>query len=340
MNPKLVTAHPDPALHATVLRTVPLLYEEGADPEHDRPAHVRAGSGLAWVGRRLAVIQDDAAFLALVDPESGAARAVHLPAEEGVRQFDEGRGNKHLKADLEACVAVPGEDGRLTLLAFGSGSSDRRERVLVVRGLEDADGEPEVDVVDASAFYAELRAEAHFAGSEMNIEGAALLGGTLRLFGRGNGAARGEVLPLDATCDVPLGDLLAFLADPGSTTVPEPDGVVQYDLGTIDGCRLGFTDASPVGGDRVLFTAAAEDSPDAIQDGPVAGCAIGILEADGSARWALLRDADGAPFTGKVEGLAPWPGRPDRLWIVIDRDDPTLPAELCEVELSGPWPGG
>ena len=44
--------------------------------------------------------------------------------------------------------------------------------------------------------------------------------------------------------------------------------VVRYELGVIDGIPLGFTDATALG-DAVLFSAAAEDSPDATRDGRV-----------------------------------------------------------------------
>jgi hypothetical protein len=73
----------DPALTARVVRSVPLFYAHGADPAHDRPAHVRSASGLLRAGSRLAVIQDDANFVALADPATGWARAIALPAGEG-----------------------------------------------------------------------------------------------------------------------------------------------------------------------------------------------------------------------------------------------------------------
>ncbi len=327
------TIRPDPALTARVVRSTPLLYAEGADPEQDRPAHVRAGSGVAWVGERLAVVQDDAAFLALVDPATAHVRAIALEAAEGgVRQFDDVRGNKHLKADLEACVTVPHE-GAEVLLAFGSGSSPVRERILVGRRLETDD--PAVKLVDASSLYAALRAERRFSGSEMNVEGAALVGSVVRLFNRGNGAARDGHLPVDASCDLPLAALLAYLADP-SGPPPALANVVQHDLDAIDALRLGFTDAAARAG-SVYFSAAAEDSPDATRDGRVAGSVLGYLDERGG-RWTLLLDDAGAPFTGKVEGIAFWRDRPDRLWAVVDADDPERPSELCEIELTGEWP--
>jgi hypothetical protein len=329
-NPRAIL--PDPRLKARILRTAPLLYTEGADPELDRPAHVRAGSGIAWVGNRLAVVQDDAAFLALVDPVTVEVRSIPLEAENGVRQFDDERGNKHLKADLEGCVTVPHE-GAEVLLAFGSGSTPKRERVLVARRLETA--EPAVEMVDASSLYALLRAERSFSGSEMNIEGAALVGSVVRLFNRGNGAARDGHLPVDASCDLPLAALLAYLGDP-SGPPPVPDNVVQHDLDAIDALRLGFTDATARGG-TVYFSAAAEDSPDATRDGRVAGSVLGVLDEEGG-RWTLLVDSAGATFDGKVEGIVFWRDRSDRLWAVVDADDPQRPSDLCEIELIGDWP--
>jgi hypothetical protein len=140
---------------------------------------------------------------------------------------------------------------------------------------------------------------------------------------------------VDATCDLDLPVLLTFLRDSRSRP-PEPENVVPYDLGEIDGMRLTFTDAASAGG-ALLFTATAEDSPDAYRDGPVTGSAVGVLDGDGG-RWAPLQAPDGALFAGKVEGLALFPGRADRLWIVVDRDAPATPSDLCEVELTGPWP--
>jgi hypothetical protein len=74
-----------------------------------------------------------------------------------------------------------------------------------------------------------------------------------------------------------------------------------------------------------------------VDDGPVTGSAVGIIDADGAARFAVFKDADGGRFDGKVEGVARGP-RHRTLYVVVDRDDPHCPSELCEAELSGDWP--
>ncbi|HEY0017382.1 MAG TPA: hypothetical protein VGC13_13815 [Longimicrobium sp.] len=330
-----VVARRDPALRARVVRTVPLTYAEGADAALDRPAHVRAGSGLAWTGGALAVMQDDANFVALADPATGLCRAIPLPAGEGgLRQFDDVRGNKRFKLDLEACATVPDACGDEMVVAFGSGSSALRERVLHVR---DAAGPaPRVELREALTFYARLRDAAEFAGSELNVEGAVWRAGRLVLLNRGNGAAVDGRQPVDATCEVEWAALRAYLDGPGAHPAPGPENVIQYALGEIDGCRLTFTDAAAFGG-ALVYTATAEASPNAVDDGPVAGSAVGIIGADGEARWTVLENAAGAGFDAKVEGLARGP-RPGTLYVVVDRDDPHLASQLCEVELAGDWP--
>jgi len=329
--PPILRARSDRTLTARITRAVPLLYADGADPSLDRPAHVRSASGLARVAGCLAVVQDDASFVAVVDAAAGRARAITLPAGEGgARQFDDLRGNKRFKLDLESCVSVDDEDGREMLIAFGSGSLAARQKIVLVRGVEsDA---ADVEVVDASALYAGFHATPEFSGSELNVEGAAVVGGVLRLFNRGNGAARDGLVPVNASCDLDLAALLAWLRDP-ATPPPKLRDVVQYELGAIAGVPLTLTDAATLG-DSILYAAAAEESPDATRDGPVAGCTIGVIERD-SARYAMVEDADGAPYRGKIEGILPL--APGRLLAVVDHDDPTIASTLLEIATGGGW---
>jgi len=286
------------------------------------------------VGDQLALIQDDANFVALIDPASMAVGAVALPpGEAGLRQFDDVRGNKKFKLDLEACTTLPGPAGPV-LLAFGSGSRARRRSVASIDRWDQP--MPRVNVVDAAALYEALEAETSFAGSDMNIEGALLLVDCVRLFGRGNGAFKADGMPLNATCDLDLASLRAYLADPASHAAPRPHSVVQYCLGSLDGIALGFTDATVLG-QNVLYTAAAEASSDAASDGRVAGSMLGIIPPAGTPRQAPLVDTAGRTLREKVEGVARSRTHADRVYVVIDADDPARACELCEVQLAGAW---
>jgi uncharacterized protein DUF6929 len=344
-----VEARRDPRLSARIIRRVEMRYVGGADATTDRPAHVRAASGLAWIGDRLAVIQDDANFIALVDPASGNAAAIALPAaRDGIRQFDDARGNKADKLDFEGVVVAPSEDGPV-LLALGSGSTARRVHVAVVTGLDDPTlAHVVTNLQSLDAFYAGLRAASAFAGSELNIEGAVMLGDVLRLYGRGNGAERDALLPLNATCDIEWVALRRHLDGRSSEPPPPPHGIVQYELGTLGGIRLGFTDAALVARhgaaqhSLTLYSAAAEASPDVTRDGEVAGSGIGVIEETSGtveARWIELLDEAGRCDAVKVEGIAIDSRDPHRAFVAIDRDDHSRPSELCEVLLEGPWSG-
>ena len=300
----------------------------------DRPAHVRAGSGLARIPGGLVVIQDDSNFLALIDPlRPRAARAIPLPPGlDGRRQFGDSTGNKHLKLDLEACFVTPGSSP--LFVAFGSGSTPARESVVLLSGFEH--DTLEARVILAPALYARLRATPAFAGSEMNIEGALLLGEWLRLFCRGNGAVNGNLAPVNSTCDLPWSRVFAHLGEPGASPPPAPVRIEAFTLGALHGVPLGFTDAADWKG-RVLFTAAAEDSPDSVRDGPVTGSVIGIVEERGVARWAPITDVHGATLREKAEGLLVADAERGTFWVVADADDETRPSELWQIQLGGPW---
>ena len=348
-----VVAHRDSALSARVVHTAALQYADVAHAQLDRPPHVRAGSGLAWAGDRLVVVQDDANFVALVDPLSARADAVTLPAGAGGRRrFERALGNKAHKLDLESVVSIPQAEGGPLVLSLGSGSTGRRESIIVMRGLDGPhDGPGAVIAVHTlPALYARLRETVAFAGSDLNVEAAVHLGsvdgGRLRLFNRGNGAQRGILMPVNASGEMYWHDLEAYMARPDQVGAPQLGNLVQYELGVVGGLPLTFTDAAVVPGppdaDRrwTVYTAAGEASPDATRDGPVAGCAIGVISEGRvgiSARWATLEGEAGQPFSGKVEGVELRPDDATRLYVVVDRDAPEVASELCEVALEGPW---
>jgi hypothetical protein len=316
----------DDRLSAKIIARRTLLYELGADRALDRPAHVRAASGVNWFGDRLAIVQDDASFLALVDPHGASVQAITLPGtKQGIRQFDAVRGNKLDKPDFEACFSI--ED---VLFALGSGSHSQRERVALISPCHEGF---RVRERWASELYRALRSRRDFAGSELNLEGALVLGEHVRLFQRGNGAAHGHLLPVNATCDLSRELLFRYLTE-ASSEVPPIERVVRYELGRIAGVPLTFTDVAfhPVHG--VLFLACAEASPDTLRDGDVMGTAVGTFDEAGAAHWGLLLDEHGEPSRDKAEGIVVDKLDPERAFVVVDPDDHTRPAQLLTVSLS------
>lgn len=321
----------DPEFSARIVARRGLRYREGPDASLDRPEHIRAASGAAWLGDRLAVVQDDALFVALVDPGTGLADSVALPeGPGGKRLFDELRGTKDLKLDLEACFAVRnGETSEL--YAFGSGSAPPRERIVVLRYDHRARAVTGQRVIDASALYAGLRAEASFSGSELNVEGALRRDDVLWLVQRGNGAPRAGRTPVNAIGSLAWPAFVRYVEAGGAA--PSLTRVVQYDLGSIANVPYTFTDAALAASGALVFLASAEASSSALTDGVVYGTSLGEILPDGSARLTPLYDERGEPSKDKTEGIAPDPADENRVWLVVDMDDPDRPSELLEVRL-------
>jgi hypothetical protein len=260
---------------------------------------VRAGSALVRVGARLLAIQDDAFAAVWIDPRTHRTEPLVLRGAGGALE-------KKLKPDFEAAFV---HDGRIWVLGSGS----RPNRCCIAR-VDVA--QREVPLFNALPLYGAI---ARALGQPANIEGAVPLPDRLRLFHRGPGRSRDA----NYTLDVPL-DILAGAP-------PQLLDVRRFDLGAVGGLFLGFTDAVPLDAGRLLYLAVAEDTPDGILDGPIAGAAVGVLDG-ATARWNTLLEADGAVSRRKVEGVALDPGGQSG-WLLTDPDDPDLPAELCRLEL-------
>jgi hypothetical protein len=300
-----------------VIRVVgrrPLRYRRGADAALDRPAHVRAASAIAWIGDQLVVVQDDSAFLAVVDPETGLCDDLPLPpCPAGRRVFDQAIGNKRDKPDLESVFA----DGE-TMIALGSGGPIAARQIIVTWRPGAAPA-----LVAAPRLFDALAAATCPAGTSLNLEGALLDGATVVLANRGGDRAGDAVSP-DALIRLDLAALRALIADPDGAPVPTPT-VEPVELGDLDGAPLHFTDLAP-GPGGPWFAAVAEATTSYFTDGAVTGSVIGPL---GALRGARLRGPD------KIEGLAvDRRGGEGRFLCVTDPDDPDRPGELLEVVVS------
>jgi hypothetical protein len=310
----------DPALGARIIARTPMRYRGGADAALDRPAHVRAASALVVLDGRLITAQDDAGFLGVIDPASGLVDDVPLPAPDGVRQFGVARGNKAAKPDLEAACVI---DQRV--VAFGSGGPHAARQVIVTWRPGAA---PEVRA--RPHLFAAIRAAVIPAGAALNLEGAAVVGDELWLVNRGGDAAPDGAVSPDAIARWPLAELARVLAD--ADHVPPPPAITRIVLGAIDGCPLHATDLAHHRG-ALLLAAAAEATTSFFDDGAVLGAALAILD-DARPRWTRITERDGTPTRAKIEGLA---ALGDRLFAVVDADDPERPADLLELALTGPW---
>jgi len=306
-------------IRTTQRRTLTLEVPESSG----RLPHVSAASGLVAVGPWLYVVADDSLHLARF-PREGTApgRLVRLfPGELPL----EARARKAVKPDLEAlCLLEPFPSApHGALLAVPSGSTAPRNRGAVLPLAADGTLAGEPRAVDFTSVYTQLAREL----GPLNIEGAAVVSGRLRLLQRGNDAQG-----VDALVDLDHERIVRAL-EAGNPLGPETVRTVKrWELGRAGGVRLTFTDASPLPDGRMVFTAAAEDTQSAYLDGPVTGSAVGLLAPDGT---PLFLDAVDAKV--KLEGVsASLRNGRVHLLLVADADDPAVAAPLFEAVLDGP----
>lgn len=307
-----LTARFDARRAATLDELVALRYER---PAEGLPGHVRAASALRRFENRLVIVQDDVRALAVRDSQGSVLPVPLPPHASGARVFDDEARNKREKLDLEACVVLP--DGRF--VAFGSGSTPARERLVLWTGREPP------AAVDAAAFYGALRAAVVQRGERINIEGAVVSGQRLKLFHRGNDRRVAGAMPTNAIAELDGAAFSSWLD--GRAPLPLVTRLTTVDLGAERGVPFGFTDAAAVGDDRIVVLACAEDAPDAIADGPVLGCRVGLLAAD-ALTLVDVHDANGRPTTFKLEGIEPRPGSDREFDVAIDVDRASAPALL------------
>ncbi|MCX7606758.1 MAG: hypothetical protein N2170_05785 [Bacteroidia bacterium] len=314
-----------PSLKVRLLYRVPLLVRDSSSVGESH--WVRAASGLLADDKFLWIIQDDTP--ALIRFSAGTAAIEGFPLFPGMSAFP-APDPKPQKLDLEAATWVPPfpSNGAKQLLLFGSGSRPYREKIASLLLLNDIPSE--ISLSHAPHLYALLRAFLA-PSAELNIEGVVWLPDTdvLRFFQRGTPQTP------NATCDLPWNAVQEYLQQPERASLPSPLNLYGYELGTLSGVPLSFTDATyhPAG---IFYTAVAEATDNAYEDGPVIGSVVGWIDTKGALLQAPLRDADGALLPIKVEGIARDPHHPYRFYLVTDPDDASQPSELLWIEVDMP----
>ncbi|HEX5684169.1 MAG TPA: hypothetical protein VFY73_09045 [Ideonella sp.] len=281
--------------------------------------HLSAASGLAVVGDHLYVVADDEHSLGqfhLVDGGPGRLLTLFdeaLPSHHGER--------KALKADLEALTVLPELAGypNGALFVAGSGSKPNRRRgallSLDVRGVVTGAARP----VDLTAIHGPLQ---HQLGA-LNIEGLFVSAGALCLLQRGS-----KVSPTNACVRFDLGEFGKWLTQGGPA--PQPTSITGYDLGSVSGVPMTFTDGAALPDGGWVFCAAAEDTDDSYHDGACAGSAVGVVDACGTLHGPFVTAAP-----AKVEGIAIDPhGAPGAILLVTDADDRQMPGSLLKASLT------
>ena len=281
------------------------------------------------VQHRLYVVADDELHLGVfddVEPSSDSPGPSPLGGLirlfEGELPRDKSR-RKLAKPDLETLAELPPLPGCPfgALLALGSGSRSTRE-TGVLMALDTAGRlSGRIAHIDLSVLYAPPRAQF----PDLNIEGAFVCSGELRLLQRGNqGGSRNACIRFDWNQVVPW--LVAQ-----DSPAPAAKAVQVITLGDIDGVGLSLTDGAALDHGAWAFCAVAENTGDSFHDGACAGSVVGVMAADGQV--TQVQRLWGAP---KVEGLAVHVSGQAlalALTLVTDADDAAVAAQLLRVRM-------
>ena len=271
------------------------------------------------IGHTLYVVADDELHLGVFSADDQRpGTLVRLIAGELPDKYKK---RKAAKPDLETLLHLPAFAGHPhgALLALGSGSKPTRERgvLLALDAVGAVAAAPQH--VDLSLFYDDLRFELE----SLNIEGLIVVGDRLRLLQRGNKGTANAIIDCD---------LVSFIAALAANTAPrlvKASTITPAPLGEIQGVPLCFSDGAALPDGNVIFTAIAENTDNAIDDGPCLGAAVGMLNAAGRVT-RIERLAE----PHKVEGICARVGDEGiQIFMVSDGDDASKPAWL----LSAVW---
>lgn len=300
----------------TPLKTLTLTQASHAD----RHPHFSAASGLVQMGQFLYVVADDENHVGIFPRDSDEHGTLQrlFPGDLPLTLAE----RKEEKSDVEVLTFIPGSRKYPygALLALGSGSKKTRRQGAIIAFDNPDKLADEVEIIDLTSLYRQLKIEI----GKLNIEGAAIVDKDIVLFQRGNKSNK-----INFTIRFPLKQFYQSIL--AADTKPKLDVIIRdYSLGEIAGIPLCFTDATPLPDGSLVFTAAAENTADAYNDGACMGSAIGIINSDGK-----LHSIQTIDELVKLEGIeASVIGNTVQLLLVTDADDEAVPAQLYSAELN------
>lgn len=253
---------------------------------------IAAASGLCLVHDRFYVVADDENALLSFNRNLSDPGTIHQIFEGELPQDKKAR--KKVKPDFEAVVFLQDKNA---LLCLPSGSKKNRNRAALV-GLFDF----AITEISLKEVYQKLES----IYSELNIEGAVILGDKIRLFQRGNGKLHQNAL-IDLNLSQFLNDKVTELS------------CIDVNLGKLNSIPLSFTDAT-LQGNRLWFLAVAENSESTYLDGEFVGAVLGEMSMDGKVLKMTPLD-----LKSKPEGLA---FDQQDFYVVTDDDDRKKPSRL------------
>jgi hypothetical protein len=260
---------------------------------------IPSASGIERVGQQYYVIGDDSPYLFTLDE---SFKVVHKTPLFQANSVVNGRIPKPVKPDLEAITQITLEGGQPSLLIVGSGATEPRNTGFLIPLTRNGPGKP--ITINLKPLYDQLRANKSVTGqAALNIEGLAADEEYLYLLQRY--APGGQNVLITYTMD----SITPFLL--GKGPAPKPAGIQAWELPDLEQTKTGFSGMTTALGGRMLFTASAEETPNAVLDGEIYGSMVGLLQAHPhkTTQPAKLQvvvpitEKDGIAYKSKIESI-------------------------------------
>jgi hypothetical protein len=253
--------------------------------KHAHLSNIPSASAVEVLNGNIYVVGDDSCFLYVLKYDLSLIAKVPL-YEVQEKFIHDGRILKKEKADLE-CITKFQINGYPHLLILGSGAiSPQRDVAFLVKLPTPYNRKHLVWKVSLVKWYSFLRLNEEATGKSgvLNFEAAASNDEHLLIFNRENNA----LLRFDLT------EFIEFIQ--GHTEgIPFPT-IIPCNIPNINGFRAGLSGADFF--ENILFfTASAEDTTNAIDDGDIKGSAVGVLSFEGENK---IRGKASIGFKGNV----------------------------------------
>jgi hypothetical protein len=299
--------------------------------------NIPSASGVEIIDGMIYIIGDDSPYMYVLDHSLKLLDKVELFVTE---DFGSGRIPKKIKPDLE-CMATLTINNNKYILSMGSGSAENRDKGFLIKLPTKFNKKYVVQNISFKSLYQLLGSNPEIVGDgKLNLEAAASDDQHFVLFNRGNRSGKNTALYFQ------LEEFIVYLTE-NPEMVPFP--VIQsFELPSINNVPSGFSGASVMDG-KLFFTAAVEDTSDAVADGEVHGSMVGwidVVTADplrgGNLKsFSKFKDCatieeDGKVYPGKVESISLHEKDSDTEFIalaVTDSDDGGSELLMLEIKL-------
>lgn len=264
-----------------------------------------SASGVEIIDGIIYIVGDDSPYMYVLDHSLKLLEKVELFETP---DFESGRIPKKIKPDLE-CMTPLTINNNKYILVMGSGSKENRDRGFLIKLPTRYNKKYIVQSLSFTGLYSLLQSNPEIVGDgKLNLEAAAADEQHFILFNRGNKSGKNSALYFQ------LEEFIVYLTE-NPDLVPFP--VIQnFTLPSINKVPAGFSGASFWDG-KLFFTAAVEDTDDAVDDGEVHGSMVGWMEMNtadyfrgGTMKdFSIMKDCavieeDGRRYAGKVESIS------------------------------------